>query len=72
MSTETTFINIKSLTVRPLKISLHEDPAIGTYSTQRLIIELEDGGQHHLVLFLEAGMNALAVGEVVTNEQVTA
>jgi hypothetical protein len=72
MSTETTFINIKNVTVRPLKTSRHEDPAIGMYSTQRLVIELEDGGQHHLVLFLEAGMNALAAGEVVTNKQVTA
>jgi hypothetical protein len=71
MSTETTFINIKNVTVRPLKTVRHENPAIGLYSTQRLSIELEGGGKYNQVLFLESGMHALAVGEVVTNEQVT-
>ncbi|WP_211461806.1 hypothetical protein [Collimonas silvisoli] len=72
MSAETVFINIKNIAIKPLKTVRHEDSAIGVYSTQRLVVHLDDGGKHELVFFLEAGMNALAVGDVVTNEQVTA
>ena len=72
MSISTNFVNIKSIVVGPPTTVQHENPDIGLYTTQRLVVALEDGGRHHLVFFLETGMNALAVGEVVTNEQVTA
>ena len=72
MSIETSFVNIKRIIVGPLKTVLHPDPAIGLYSTQRLSIELDGGGTYNHVLFLDTGLNALAVGELVTNTQVTA
>jgi hypothetical protein len=72
MSIETSFVNIKSIVVGPPKTVRHEDPAIGLYTTQRLSIELEGGGKYTQVLFLEPGMHALAVGELVIHEQVTA
>ena len=72
MSISTNFVNIKSIAVGLPVTVQHENPAIGMYTTQRLVVALEDGGRHHLVFFLEPGMHALAVGELVIHEQVPA
>jgi hypothetical protein len=72
MSISMNFVNIKSIAVGLPATVQHENPAIGMYTTQRLVIALEDGSRHHLVFFLETGMNALALGELITNTQVSA
>jgi hypothetical protein len=72
MPTQSTFTDLKKITVKPLAARLHPDPEHGIYSTQTIVFYFGDGSQHELRLHLNAGLNALAMGELVSNHEVTA
>ncbi len=72
MSTQSTFTDLKKITVGPLAARLHPDPDHGIYSIQTIVFHFSDGSQHEFRLHLNAGLNALAMGELVTNQEVTA
>jgi hypothetical protein len=63
---------LKQITVKPVKARRHPDAFIGIFSTQEIVFHFEDGSKQELTLGLEAGVHALALGDLVTNEQVTA
>ncbi|PFH10975.1 hypothetical protein BCF11_3413 [Collimonas sp. PA-H2] len=72
MSVETTFLNVKSITISPVQTFLCFESSSTRFFTQRVMIRFSDGSEHGLTLFLPAGQPALALGELVTHEQVTA
>lgn len=72
MAAESTLTNLKRITVKPVVARRHSDPAWGIYSTQEINFHFHDGSQYALRLHLNTGLNALAVGELITNEEVTA
>ncbi|AMP05978.1 hypothetical protein [Collimonas pratensis] len=72
MPTQSTFTDLKKITVKPVAVRLHPDPDHGMYSTQTVVFHFGDGSQHEIRLHLNAGLNALAIGELVTNQEVTA
>ena len=71
MSADTTFLNVERITVNPVQTCACFQSADGLFSMQRLVVHFKDGGQHDLLFFLRPGQNALALGDVVTNAQVT-
>ena len=72
MSLRLYFSQLSHIQVGPVNARRHPDPTIGIYTTQTLAFHMEDGSNQEFILNLEPGMHALAVGELVTNEQVTA
>ena len=73
MSAETSFLNVERITINPVQTSRCFNASDSIFSTQRLVIHCADGGQHALTFyFFQAGQNALALGEVVTNDKVSA
>ncbi|HWX02033.1 hypothetical protein [Collimonas sp.] len=72
MAAQTTLTMLKRITVNPAVTRRHPDPTVGMYTTQEVNFHFHDAGQHTLRLHLDAGLNALAVGELITNEEATA
>lgn len=72
MSADTTFLNVERITVNPVQTCLHFQSASRLFSMQRIVVHFKDGGEHALTFFLHPGQNALALGDVVTNDKVTA
>lgn len=72
MSVETTFLNVKSITIGPVQTFVCFESSRTRFFTQRVVIRSGDGSEHALTFFLPAGQPALALGELVTHEQVTA
>ncbi|SFB12544.1 hypothetical protein SAMN04515620_11969 [Collimonas sp. OK607] len=62
---------LKRITVKPVKAHRHPDASIGIFYTQEIVFHCEGGSKQELTLGLEAGVHALALGDLVTNEQVT-
>jgi hypothetical protein len=72
MSVETTFLNIERITINPVETFQGLGLSRTRFFTQRIVIQLKGGNEHTLTLFLPADQPALAFGELVTHEQVTA
>jgi hypothetical protein len=72
MSVETSFLDVERITINPVKTSLCFGSSRSKFSTQRVVIHFKDGGEHALTFFFHAGQKSLALGDLVTNEQVTA
>jgi hypothetical protein len=72
MSVETSFLDIERIAINPIQTSLCFGSSRSKFSTQRVVIHFKDGGEHALTFFLHAGQKALALGDVIANEQVTA
>ena len=72
MSADTTFLNVERITVNPVQTFLCVGSSSTRFFTQRVVIHSRDGSEHSLTLFLPAGQPALALGELVTLEQVSA
>ncbi|PFH10569.1 hypothetical protein BCF11_2991 [Collimonas sp. PA-H2] len=72
MAAQTTLTMIKRITVNPAVTRRHSDPTVGMYTTQEVNFHFHDDSLHTLRLHLDAGLNALAMGELITNKEVTA
>jgi hypothetical protein len=72
MSTNAYFDRLKKITVQPVTTRRHADPVIGIFSVQHIVFHFDDGSKHELTLSLDAGVHALALGELVTHEEVSA
>lgn len=72
MSVETVFVGIEDILIKPVQTISRLNPRDGLFSTQAIVIYFEDGSKHTLSFHLKNGGNALAMGEVVTSEQVSA
>ncbi|AIY43015.1 hypothetical protein LT85_3857 [Collimonas arenae] len=72
MSQRLYFCQLTQIKVGPVKTLRHPDPAIGIYSTQKIVFHFEGGNTQELTLDLETGAHALALGECITNAEVNA
>jgi hypothetical protein len=71
MSAETVFLSIKEILIKPVQTIRHLNPNNGTFSVQAVVVRFEDGSTHNLTFHHKPGGNALALGELIPNEQVT-
>ena len=72
MSAETSFLGIKDVLIKPVQTIRHLNPDNGLFSVQAITIYFDDGSRHDMTFHFKAGQHALAVGDVVTHDEVTA
>jgi len=72
MSTETSFLNVESITVGPMQTSLCFGSPDSEFLSQRIVIHFIGGGQHALTFFCPAGQSASTFDDLMKSETVTA
>ncbi|PFH10846.1 hypothetical protein BCF11_3280 [Collimonas sp. PA-H2] len=72
MSTETSFLNVESITISPVQTSLCFGAIDSKFLSQRIVIHFIGGGEHALTFFCPAGQAALTLDDLLKSKQVTA
>jgi len=70
MSKRLYFDELKQIIVGPVKTRRHTHPDIGMQSVQEIVFHFQDGSRHDMTLNVPAGVRALALGDVVTHDEV--
>ena len=71
MPTDLTLLRIKSITIEPVRTIVPNEPCDAFFSFQRIVFHFHDGSRSEMSIHLDAGMHALALGDIVTHDKVT-